>query len=174
VRPTEEQGPSKTRRKREAEALQSLGEALAELPDEALDQLDLPERLRQALQDLRGISAHEARRRQRQFIGRLMRDVDPGPLREFIAARERPSREAARLFRLTEDWRDRLVTDGEPALREFLVRHPAVDEAALSRAIEDTRSGRSGAPKRLFRLVKTILEQHAAGGQSRAGESLLE
>lgn len=156
--------PSKTQRKRAAEDLQALGEELAELPGDVLAQLGLPDRLRQALEELAAIPSHEAQRRHRQFIGRLMRDVDPEPLRAFIEARKRPSREAARLFRTTEEWRDRLLDEGEAALQAFLAAYPGADAAALDETLGAARQGRSGAPKRLFRMVRAVLEQHAANG----------
>lgn len=169
-----DEAPSKSRLKREAAALQSLGEALAELPAEALDQLQLPDRLRQALEELGRISSHEARRRQKQFIGKLMRDVDPAPLEAFLEARRRPSREATRLFRQAEDWRDRLQAEGEPAVQAFLQAHPGADGEAIATAVSAAREGRSGAPRKLFRLVKAEVDRAATRGHPPAGPALLE
>jgi ribosome-associated protein len=169
-----DEAPSKTRRKRDAEALQALGEALAELPGEALEHLGLPDRLLQALEDYRRISSHEARRRQRQFIGKLMRDVDPEPLQAFLDARQRPGKEAAQLFRTTERWRDRLVAEGPPAVQAFLLAHPGADAAALEEAVTAARAGRSGAPKRLFRVVRAIIDAEVAAPGSPRGDALLE
>lgn len=154
--------PSKTQLKREAEALQSLGEALAELPSDALEPLGLPDRLLHALEELRRITSHEARRRQRQFIGRLMRNVDPAPLQALLESRARPSREAARLFRIAEQWRDRLVAEGAAAVSAFVIACPGVDATELGEAVEAARAGRSGAPKRLFRMIKALVDRAAA------------
>ncbi|HRP87048.1 MAG TPA: ribosome biogenesis factor YjgA [Gammaproteobacteria bacterium] len=170
----DDEAPSKSQRKREAAALQSLGELLAELPAEQLDLLDLPDRLRQALEQLRGIASHEARRRQRQFIGKLMRDLDPAPLQAFIDAQQRPSRESARLFRVTETWRDRLVAEGDAAVRAFLATYPLTDAAALAEAVTAARQQRSGAPKRLFRMLRDIVERQAVAHGSPGGATLLE
>lgn len=169
-----DEGPSKTRRKRDAEALQALGEELAELPPDALDALELPERLRQAIDELAAIGSHEAQRRHRQFIGRLMRDVDPAPLQAFIDARKRPTREAARLFRVTEAWRDRLCELGDPARQDFLAAYPEADAAALETALSDFQAGRSGAAKRLFRLLRSSVEDAARDGNAPAPPTLLE
>lgn len=169
-----DEGPSKTRRKRDAEALQSLGEALAELPAEVRASLSLPERLAQALEDYAAIGSHEARRRQRQFIGRLMRDIDPAPLQAFLEARQRPGREAARLFRLAEVWRDRLVVGGETAQRDFIAAHPGVDAAALAAAVAAAAEGRSGASRRLFKMVRASVESPSDGNTSPRGGALLE
>lgn len=172
--PRDDAAPSKTRRKRDADALQSLGEELAALPPQVLDGLGLPDRLRQALADLGPIRAHEARRRQRQFIGRLMRDVDPEPLRAVIDARQQPSREATRLFRQVEDWRDRLVAEGDPARRAFAARYPASDVPALAAAVRAAQEGRSGAARKLFRLVKAIVEAESNDGGSPGPATLVE
>jgi len=168
------EGPSKTQRKREADAMQALGEELAGLPAEVLQGLGLPERLQQALEELRHITAHEARRRQRQFIGRLMREVDPAPLQAFIDARQRPTREAARLFRATERWRDRLLAEGEPALRALLEDYPTADKEALAETLAAAQQGRSGAPRRLFRMLKEIVDQGVAQEPPPRGPALLE
>ena len=96
---------SKTRRKAEMHDLQSLGEALVRLPAARLAELGLPERLADAIEQARAISKHEARRRQMQFIGRLMRDVDPDPIRARLAQwGEAPAAEKARLAAV-ERWR---------------------------------------------------------------------
>ncbi|MDH4181880.1 MAG: DUF615 domain-containing protein, partial [Betaproteobacteria bacterium] len=75
---------SKTRRKQAMHDLQDLGEALVALDPKALAKLDLPERLADAVAQARGITRHEARRRQLQYVGRLMRDVDPAPIRAAL------------------------------------------------------------------------------------------
>jgi ribosome-associated protein len=161
-----DENPSRTRRKLEAESLQTLGERLAKLPPEVLDRLCLPERLRDALAELNRISSHEAQRRQRQFIGRLMREVDPQPLQAAIEEHDRPNREAARRFRATERWRDRLLAEGVPAVKTFLALHPSVDGEALAAALAEASRGEIGASRRLFRLLKAEVDaaEPPAGG----------
>lgn len=174
---SDREGPSKSRRKRDAAALQALGEALAEFPARELAPLELPDRLLQALEELGHIRAHEARRRQCQFIGRLMREVDPAPLQAFIDERRRPSRMDARMFKLSEDWRDRMLDGGDAVLRDFLSAHPASDERE-ARQLADTlaaaREGRSGAARRLFRELRAVLEREQGGDRSPGAAALLE
>ena len=173
---SEREGPSKSRRKRDAEALQSLGEALAALPQEDLAPLELPERLLQAFAELGDINSHEARRRHCQFIGRLMREVDPAPLQAFLEARSRPSRVEARLFKLTEKWRDRMLDDGEAVLQEFMAAHASVTPAErqqLGETLAAARDGRSGASRRLFRELKALVEHEHYNGAP-GGAALLE
>ena len=97
--------PSKTKRKHDMHALQQLGVALIALDPKRLATLDLPEQLVDAIALARTITRHEAKRRQLQYIGRLMRDVDPEPLRVALARfAQGPERERAQ-FALVEQWR---------------------------------------------------------------------
>lgn len=150
--------PSKTRLKREMAALQELGETLVELDPSRLATLDLPERLVDAIALARGITKHEARRRQMQYLGRLMRDVDPVPIRAAIERfDEIPRAEKAR-FAAIERWRDRLLDDAA-AIDAFVAEHPATDRAALAKAIAAARSERARgettrAYRELFRALR--------------------
>ena len=154
--------PSKSARKRAAHAAQDLGEALLHLPDAELSALELPEALCEALRAARRIRSRAALARQRQYIGKLMRQVDQEPIRAALAARsERDARETER-FRRTENWRDRLVTEGETALQELARWHPAIDVSAWRQRIgaaraERERGGGAGAASReLFRALRAL------------------
>ena len=92
----EEERPSKSERKRRSDDLQSLGEALIDLPDSELDALPLPEQLRDAVLLARKITAHGGLYRQKQYIGKLMRKIDAEPIRAALnAKRERERVDAA-------------------------------------------------------------------------------
>lgn len=153
---------SKTRRKQAMHALQALGEALIELPPSRLAGLDLPETLVDALADARRIPTFEGRRRQMQYIGKLMRTVDPAPIEACIAAaRASGAREAAR-HQEVEHWRDRLLAD-ETALTELARRCPGADLQPLRalvrnarREIAEQRPPR--AARELFRELRAALE----------------
>src|SRR5258708_16467469 len=103
------EAPSKTRRKQEMHSLQDLGERLVELKADQLRQFDLPEELAIAINDYRRFTKWEARRRQMQYIGRLMRDVDPAPIAARLDQWNQTSREAVAGFHAAEAWRDRLL-----------------------------------------------------------------
>lgn len=149
---------SKTKRKLEMLELQSLGAALVELPPGQLDTLALPTALAVAVREARRITSHEARRRQLQYIGRLMREVDPEPIRAALAARAGQSAAArARQLRL-EAWRSRLLAD-DAALTEFTRENAATDLQALRTLIRNARreiaEGRPPRAQRdLFRLLR--------------------
>lgn len=159
--PDDDAGPSKTRRKHDMHALQDLGEALIALDPQRLDALDLPERLVDAIAQARSIRAHEGRRRQIQFIGKLMRTVDPEPVRAAIALWTSGSDSERELFARLERWRERVLA-ADTELDALLQEHPAADRAALAVLIRDARTERErgGPPHRyreLFRALKTVL-----------------
>src|SRR2546428_14195344 len=92
--------------------LQALGAALVALPESQLAQMQLDDNLLQAVLEAKRIRSHEAKRRQLQYIGRLMREVDPEPIRARLAAIEGGSAQAAAAHRRLEAWRGRLMTGG--------------------------------------------------------------
>lgn len=134
----QDERPSKTQRKREMTALQDLGVALVRLNADQLDRIDLPEKLRDAITAARGITDHEGRRRQLQYVGRLMRGVDPAPLERALAAVTGDSRAAVDLMHRCERWRDRLLED-DAALTELLTSYPDVDAQPLRATIRAAR-----------------------------------
>ena len=152
---------SKTRRKSEMHDLQSLGETLVQLSAPRLSELGLPERLADAIEQARGISKHEARRRQMQYIGRLMRDVDPEPIRARLAQwGTAPAAEKARLASV-ERWRERLLADSA-ALDQLCAAAPHADRARLSALVarvqgERARAAPPHAYRELFRVLNTLL-----------------
>jgi ribosome-associated protein len=155
-----EEPVSKTRRKREMTALQALGAALVELPESQLDPMQLEAALRQAVLDAKRITSHEAKRRQLQYIGRLMREVDPEPIRARLAAIEGRSSQAAAAHRRLEAWRERLLAD-DAALTHFASEHPRADLQEIRSLIRSARKEqKEGKPPRayreLFRVLKTL------------------
>ncbi len=170
--------PSKTRRKQASHDLQELGEALMELPATRLARLDLPETLRDAIDELRRVRSHEGRRRHLQYIGKLMRHVDPEPLREAVAANRLPSARETLALHQAESWRLRLVED-DNALTVWLREHPDTDAQALRSLIRAARKDRADAlaataghpgaePRKsrdwreLFQLVRSGLSGHTS------------
>src|ERR1700674_6053709 len=93
---------SRPRRKRQMTELQVAGAALVKLSREQLERLDIPEPLREAVLECKRFTKHEAIRRQMQFIGRIMRELDTAPIAEQLAAIHAPSRRQSALFHLAE------------------------------------------------------------------------
>jgi ribosome-associated protein len=149
---------SKTKRKQEMLELQALGVALVGLPESQLDFLD--GELRNAVLEAKRISSHEARRRQMQYIGRLMRDIDPAPIRARLDRITGSSTQANARHKRLEALRARLLADDE-ALTEFAASHPSADLQSLRALIRNSRREREeGRPPRayreLFRLLQSI------------------
>jgi ribosome-associated protein len=152
---------SKTRRKQEMHDLQALGAALVELSAAHLERMALPAELAQAVHAARRIASHEARRRQVQYIGKLMRGVDAEPIRAQLAAVHGGSaQERARHQRL-EHWRARLLED-DGALTEFAQAHPAGDLQQLRALIRNARREQAaGRPPRAIRELFRVLREAA-------------
>ncbi|MEO8849552.1 MAG: ribosome biogenesis factor YjgA [Casimicrobiaceae bacterium] len=155
--------PSKTQRKNAMHDLQQLGESLVALDPRRLDEFDLPERLADAIRDARNITRHEARRRQMQYIGRLMRDVDAAPIAASLAHLDEMPRAEKVRFAALERWRDRLLED-DVALDEYVATHPRAARAELATLIGTARAERAaGAPPHKFRQLFRRLKDFDAG-----------
>jgi len=173
--------PSKSQRKRDMTALQSLGEELLALQPSKLLALPLPPALAEAIELARRITSHEGLRRQRQYIGRLMRDVDPAPIRAALDRDGTGHRAEVAAMHAAERWRERLLADPQ-ALAEFLERFPetapAVDAAAAqsAHADDDTEPAQPDQPRGTDRpprvadwprLVDEARAEHARGESGR-------
>lgn len=134
--------PSKSARKREYHALQNLGEKLIELNAEQLASMSLDEQLREAVYRAKSMKARGALRRQKQYIGKLMRQIDPEPIRVALEAFGREDMLASELFRESEQWRDRITDETANGLADFfaLIGAENTDLKELARAY-DTASG---------------------------------
>jgi ribosome-associated protein len=154
---------SKTRRKREMLELQSLGAALVALPEGSLARMPLEPDLKQAVLDARRIRSHEAKRRQLQYIGRLMRGVDPAPIRAQLAALEGSSAQAAAGHRRLEALRERLLAD-DAALTAYAGEHPGAELQELRALIRNARKEqKEGRPPRAYRELFRVLKAIEAG-----------
>ena len=165
---------SKSQRKREMLALQDLGQELVDLGTQQLAKLDLPAPLLEAVLAAKRISKHGGLRRQMQYIGRLMREVDAAPIRAQLDAWNGASAgETARLY-VIEQWRTRLIED-ERALREFLAECPHADSRRLRSLIRNVkREAEAGKPPRSFRELFRELREMLAHPGPPATEPVIE
>ena len=153
--------PSKTARKKEQLELQELGERLIGLPADELEALPIDERLRDAVLAASRIRAHGALRRQKQLIGKLMRNADPEPIRDALEARSADDRAAKRIFADAERWRDRITAGGDEAVIAFC-DHNGASEEPLRELLTRIRSAPSeriekGLRRELFREIHDAL-----------------
>lgn len=169
--------PSKTQRKKHMHALQELGEALVALPTHVVRAADaLPENLREAVLACQRIRGFEARRRQMQYIGKLMRTADAHTVRAVIAEATQDDRAAVARLHAIEHWRERLLAD-DTALIGFVQRHPQADVQQLRTLIRSARNeAAAGKPPRssraLFQSIKAALAARSAPAGGAVDEPL--
>ncbi len=164
---------SKTDLKRESTELQALGESLLTLRADLLARLALDDKLLDAIGEAKRISDFEGKRRQMQFVGKLMRKLDAATLdtaRAALAEQQRPgARDTTRLHE-AERWRDRLIADDD-ALGGWIETHPATDAQQLRALVrqvrKDLKEGKPGEAQRqgkayreLFQIVRAQLAVH--------------
>jgi ribosome-associated protein len=158
-----DEGPSKSELKRQDRELRALGVQLVELPATALESLDLPEKLFDAVTACRSITAHGARLRQEMYIAKVMRHVDVEPIRAALARRSEMDRQRVRREHALERWRDRLLADEADAWTELAAQvgpgalQPLRALARQARA-EKEATKPPAAARQLFRRLRELLE----------------
>ena len=160
----EYRGPSKSQRKRDASAAQDLGTRLIALKESELTALQLPERLHDAIMLAKRITSRGGLARQRQYIGKLMRDIDPVPIETALNAESRMSALEAEAHKRIEAWRARLLTEGPAALDDLLKWRPEADRKALQVLIAKATNARvdpgssDRASRELFRSIRALFD----------------
>jgi ribosome-associated protein len=159
--------PSKTQLKREAHELQQLGRDLAELPESRLLALAMPDSLRDSVLELRRTRSHEGRRRQLQYVGKMMRKADAEPLREAVAQLKLgPARDSLKLHE-AERWREELLADDD-GLTRWVQAYPATDVQQLRALVRQARlqrppqevPGQGPRQGRAFRDLFRLVSEH--------------
>ena len=154
---------SKTQRKQECDQLQSLGEALIALNKDELDKFNLPENLYSAIQEAHKIRQHGALKRQRQFIGKLMRDADS----EDIANRLEQIRHQHDLnnihFKRIEQWRDKILQTGDQGINELMLEYPQADRQYLRQlhrnSLKEAKQNKPPvAARQIFKYIRELAE----------------
>jgi len=155
---------SKSQRKRDMHELKRLGMELLEFSDDALRELLLPEVLLAALRTGKRITSNNARKRQMQYIGKLLKDVDATPLQEAVATRNHQHATHTREFHQLEVLRDKLVLEGDSALPAVLALFPRTDRQHLRKLIRQARKEHETrqpprASRLLFRYLRELQEE---------------
>jgi len=156
---------SKTKLKATADALQALGVKLLDLSPQKLSQLNLPENLHEAIIEGKKIRANGALRRHRQYIGSLMREIDPEPIIEQFAKWEGHNQAENAFFHQLEKWREQLIQD-DASVEKFISDHPQIDIQILRTLVRNARkeAQQNKPPKSsrlLFKLLREICENPA-------------
>jgi ribosome-associated protein len=158
--------PSKTRRKEESHELQGLGEALLEFSDAQLTTLGLGESLVDAISASRRIRTHEARRRQMQLIGKLMRSADVELARVAVAERQLGRARDSLALHSAERWRAELIAD-DAATTRFASAHAGADLQRLRALVRNARKDAAAAPEqrsgRAYRELFQFIRESETG-----------
>jgi ribosome-associated protein len=157
-------GPSKSQRKRDADAAQKLGTRLIELKESDLRDLELPEALLDAILLAQRITARGGLARQRQYIGKLMRDMDLAVIEAALGEKARTAQFASEKHKRIENWRARLLSEGPAALDDLLKWCPTADRKAVQALIAKATGARvdsgsrDAASRELFRTLRGLFE----------------
>lgn len=151
---------SKTKLKAEADEQQALGVRLTELPKDKLLKLDLPDAVLTAVLDTKKITANGAIRRHRQYLGRLMRDIDNAPILEQLARWDGKHTAENAYFHGLERWRDRMIADSN-VLAEFIALYPKTDIQQLRTLVRNaqkelTTNKPPKSSREIFKLLREI------------------
>ncbi|MFD1215350.1 MULTISPECIES: ribosome biogenesis factor YjgA [Microbulbifer] len=157
---------SKTQVKQEMHELQDLGKQLTELNPVQLAEIPLDDDLREAIETMRRIKSNEARRRQLQYIGKLMRKVDTDPIEAVLQKRKEMDQQHLRFDRMAEDWRGRLLEQGNEAQSAFFDAYPNADHQQLRSLIREAKKEIShnkppSSQRKLFRYLRDFFMQEA-------------
>lgn len=161
--PQQPDNESKSQRKKDMLALQKLGESLVQLTAEQLAAMELPENLLTAINQMKSLSANEAKRRQMQYIGKMMRHIDVETIKQALKKKELVHKKETAQFHDIEEWRTKLLTQGDEALNSFLNDYPQTDRQQLRQLIRNAQQDRrneknTGAEKTLFKFLRTLIE----------------
>ncbi|WP_277915475.1 ribosome biogenesis factor YjgA [Cupriavidus taiwanensis] len=173
--PEDDEPKSKSQRKRDMTALQDLGAELEALAKDRLARVPMPEALADAIHQARRITSHEGKRRQMQYVGKIMRgleDEEVEVIRQALEGFKGTSKAETARMHLIERWRELLLAE-DAALTRFLGEHPGIDVQALRNTIRNARKEKElGKPPRyfreLFQAIKTALD--LKDGKGRAAE----
>lgn len=154
---------SKTQIKKELLQLQGLGKKLVDLSPEKIARIDMPEKLKEAVLSAKSMRKHGALSRQLHYIGALIREVDPEPIRQALECDEASRVSNARLFKRAELWRDALVEGDESVLEEIFESFPHADRQHLWQLVRNAQKEKlTEKPPRssraLFRALRDLLD----------------
>jgi ribosome-associated protein len=151
--------PSRSQLKRDSQKLRDIGEQLVLMPNAHLDKITLESSLLAAIKEARRLKNSDARRRQIQYIGKLMRNMDLTEIKYSVEKLNHQSQTFRQHFAMLEQWRDRLIEDGNSAIEEFLIAYPNADRQKIRNLSRQAGRKKTGSAKtKLFKYLKEISE----------------
>ncbi|MCR8921574.1 DUF615 domain-containing protein [Dasania sp. GY-MA-18] len=155
--------PSKSELKREMHALQELGGKIVKLSSGQYATIPLAGILKEAIDTARRIKSREGLRRQMQYIGKLLRETDIGPIEQAFIELENGRINAAKRFQALEQWRDELIAQGPNAIETVIAKHPQADRQHLRQLIlqanrEQKANKPPAAARKIFKYLRELDE----------------
>jgi ribosome-associated protein len=159
----EERPPSKSQEKRDCDAQKKLGDELVKLKQEELNTMSLPDTLLEALHEARRIQSRSGLKRQRQYIGKIMRQMDSDEIKKQLEQIRHKHDTNTAQFRKTEQWRDRLLLDDKTALSEIIDTHPEIDRQHINQLIRQAKRELQqekppASARKLFKYLRDLSE----------------
>lgn len=153
--------PSKSQVKRECQHLQDIGDEIVKLNSEDLDSLDLPDELREAILTAQKIKSRSGLKRQRQYIGKLLRGCDSNAIEYQLRKIQHRHDTNTAQFKRLEKWRDRLIDSDKEVLGEIINRYPDIDRQHINQLIrtahrENQQNKPPAASRKLFKYLREL------------------
>jgi ribosome-associated protein len=154
---------SKTQRKKDMHALQKLGKTLVDLSDTQLAKMPLTPELMELIRVARSLKTHESIRRHMQYIGKRMRDMDCEAIQKALENVQMGNARVTEQFHEVEEWRDKLIAEGDDGLQKFMALYPEVDRQHLRQLIRKAQHDvkqekKTGGELELFRYLRDLLQ----------------
>jgi ribosome-associated protein len=154
---------SKSQLKRDSQALQDMGGQLVEMPEGQLIKFNLPENLKDAIYEARRLKNREGKRRQLQYIGKLMRTADISFIQETLDRMDHQSQTYRQHFQQLENWRDRIINEGTGAIEALIEKYPEADRQQLrnlqrqaTRELAEKKAPTAG--RKIFAYLRVLSE----------------
>lgn len=152
--------PNKTQLKREAEMLLELGKKMAEMQDNQLNSIPLPKDIYNEIKEVQQMHQNAARKRQFKLIGKMLREIDATPIVEAVESIGDLHHHEVNAFHEIEQWRDRLIEEGDHALAELLIEHPMLDRQKIRQMMRQAAKEKQlGKPPRSSRVLFKYLKE---------------
>jgi len=155
--------PSKSQEKRDCDALKKLGDTLTTLKQEELNTMSLPDTLLDAVREAQKIQSRSGLKRQRQYIGKIMRQIDADEIKNQLEQIKHKHDTNTTQFRKVERWRDQLLADDKTALSEIIDAHPNIDRQHINQLIRQAKREQQqekppASARKLFKYLRDLQE----------------
>ncbi len=155
---------SKTRRKKDCDAMQEIGERMIALNSDELSQIDMDDELRRAIEEAQRIKSHGALKRQKQYIGKIMRGLDAEHLGQQLDRILHKHDMFNAEFKRMEKWRDMLIEQGDDGINAFMEQYPMADRHHLRQLVRNaSKEKMSNKPpasyRQIFKYIREVVDQ---------------